>query len=156
VNPWLGDGWQIYNEYFQWVPTHNQNSDSINVSPGDELHGVMTFNENNQSYTMLHTDVTTGQSVGMEIPVQKKGGEYKNYTIVYIVYEKVQSCAAFPPDNVVTFYDIIVEYDGVAVKPSWSTGVVDAACDMKAQIVNSTTVAISWNSAVTTQSNASS
>ena len=27
----LGNGWSIYNEYYQWKPTHNQNSQAINV-----------------------------------------------------------------------------------------------------------------------------
>merc|ERR1719471_454548 len=28
VLPWVGNKWEIYNEYFQWRPTHNQNSES--------------------------------------------------------------------------------------------------------------------------------
>ena len=26
VNPWLGDSWAFYTEYFQWRPVHNSNS----------------------------------------------------------------------------------------------------------------------------------
>jgi hypothetical protein len=27
VNPWMGDSWAMYNEYYQWSPTNNINSD---------------------------------------------------------------------------------------------------------------------------------
>ena len=33
VNPWVGDSWEIYNEYFQWSPTNNKNSGSHTVQP---------------------------------------------------------------------------------------------------------------------------
>ena len=31
VNPWLGGGWAMYTEYFQWQPVHNSNSDQHGV-----------------------------------------------------------------------------------------------------------------------------
>jgi hypothetical protein len=52
--------------------------------------------------------------VQTEIPVQRKGfSDYKNYTILYFVFEKEWSCDQYPPDGIVTFYDIAVQYDGV-------------------------------------------
>merc|ERR1719198_2642851 len=34
VNPWLGRGWSMYTEYFQWSPTHNSNSKSYDIEAG--------------------------------------------------------------------------------------------------------------------------
>ncbi len=35
-------------EYFQWSPTHNENSASHNVNPGDVLYGSVTFDPKQQ------------------------------------------------------------------------------------------------------------
>jgi hypothetical protein len=56
-----------------------------------------------------HSDMTTGWSVNSSIPIQKaSSGGYKNFTIVYFVFEKKWPlCAFYPPNNQVTFYDIL-------------------------------------------------
>lgn len=75
----------------QWSPEYNYDSDSATVNPGDVLHGIVTFNEANQSYTAIQSDLNSGWSVTAEIPVQQRGsGSYKNYTIGYVVMEKVR------------------------------------------------------------------
>lgn len=80
VNPWTGTQWQMYIEvcisnstsfrglitfqqYFQWEPTHNENSNGHAVSPGDVLHGVVDFVEERQVYTISHTNMNTGWNV---------------------------------------------------------------------------------------------
>jgi hypothetical protein len=147
VNPWCGDHWEIYNEYFQWSPENNINSDSHVVQPGDELFGSVTFNPSKQSYTVFHSDNNDGWNVTFEIPVQRdNNGQYKKYTIAYIVFEKVNDCDQYPPDNQVTFYDIKIEYNGQQVEPSWKTSFVDDVCNNRAKIVDSKTVQITWDS----------
>jgi hypothetical protein len=71
VNPWVGDHWEIYNEYFQWSPEKNQNSQSNTVSPGDVIFGSVTFNQAQQTYTVYHQDKTSGWSVTTNFPVQR-------------------------------------------------------------------------------------
>jgi len=145
VNPWLGDSWSIYNEYYQWSPTYNYNSDMHVVRPGDQLFGSVTFNPANQSYTVYHSDLTDGWSVTSVIAVQQKGNTYKNYTMAYFVYEKVNDCNSYPPDGSVTFSDILMQFDDHTVTPSWKTGVVDEVCDFTAHVVDSATIQITWN-----------
>jgi len=145
VNPWVGDEWQIYNEYFQWEPVHNYNSASHTVSAGDLLFGSCTFNPNNQTYTVYHSDVTSGWSVTSNIAVQKRAGDYKNYTIAYFVFEKPARCSQYPPDGKVTFFDILIQYDGQTVTPSWTTSYVDNVCNNRASVINSTTIEITWD-----------
>uniref|UniRef100_A0A6B2LHB7 Uncharacterized protein n=1 Tax=Arcella intermedia TaxID=1963864 RepID=A0A6B2LHB7_9EUKA len=148
VNPWVGDSWEIYNEYYQWVPEYNQNSDSATVSPGDVLFGSVTYNPSDNSYTMVHTDLTTGQTVGpTTISIQQAdNGAYKNYTIAYFVMEKSEwDCNQYPPDGKVVFYDIKVEYDGKQVTPNWSTGIVDDNCNCRASVLSPTSIQITWN-----------
>eukprot|EP00026_Physarum_polycephalum_P016542 Phypoly_transcript_17470.p1 GENE.Phypoly_transcript_17470~~Phypoly_transcript_17470.p1 ORF type:complete len:224 (+),score=34.94 Phypoly_transcript_17470:84-755(+) len=147
VNPWSGDGWQIYNEYFQWKPTHNQNSKAINVKAGDVVYGQVTYNPNTNAYDMYHSVLATGESVNMSVPIQKDdNGQYKVFTIMYFVFEKVWACDMYPPNNQVTFYDIVAQYDGQTVAPKWNTSYVDDACNNRAQILNETAIQITWNS----------
>lgn len=150
VNPWTGNGWQIYNEYFQWKPVHNENSDSYKSSPGDILYGSVTLNEKDHSYTILHKDLTNGASVTTTIPIQKKnfGGDYKTYNIVYFVFEKEAECSQYPPDGEVTFYNITVEYGGKKVSPDWTTAYVDDVCNNRAHIIDEDTIKISWDTSM--------
>jgi hypothetical protein len=147
VNPWTGSQWEIYNEYYQWQPTHNENSASHVVAAGDVLYGSITFNEADESYMLYHKDMTSGWSVNMSVPVQKSGTTYKNYTIIYFVYEKVAQCSQYPPDGQVTFYNIHVEVGGkdVTSQIAWTTAYVEDVCDFRAHVLNSTSIQITWN-----------
>ncbi|CUG94109.1 peptidase, putative [Bodo saltans] len=147
VNPWLGTSWSMYTEYYQWSPTHNKDSAQYSVNAGDQLFGQITFNgESEQSYTLKQTDVTSGQTSEMVIPVQVgSDGQHKNYTVQYIVYEKVAQCNQYPPDQKVVFNDIKVFCNGVQVAPQWTTGIVENVCDFKATPVSSSQVEITWN-----------
>eukprot|EP01012_Entosiphon_sulcatum_P052037 TRINITY_DN71494_c0_g1_i1.p1 TRINITY_DN71494_c0_g1~~TRINITY_DN71494_c0_g1_i1.p1 ORF type:complete len:239 (+),score=37.97 TRINITY_DN71494_c0_g1_i1:23-718(+) len=148
VNPWVENHWEIYNEYFQWVPEHNENSASHVVKPGDVLFGSVTFDQNKQAYTMVHSDLTTGWNVTTTIPVQRTlSGAYKKYTIAYFVFEKEAPCDCYPPDGSVTFYDIKIQYDGQTVSPTWTTGIVDDVCNNRAHIIDPATIQITWTTA---------
>jgi exosome complex RNA-binding protein Csl4 len=150
VNPWSARSWSIYNEYYQWSPTHNENSASIPVNAGDIVYGRVTFNEAQQVYEMYHSDLKSGKSVSMNVGVQKaNNGQYKNYTITYFVMEKDCPCDEYPPNDVVTFYNIKVEWEGQQVNPKFTTSYVDNVCDCRAHILNETSVQITWNSAAT-------
>jgi hypothetical protein len=88
----------------------------------------------------------------MPIKIQKDPatGDYKNYSIAYFVFEKTAPCRDYPPDQLVTFYDVKIEWDGVSPSNAvWSTGVVDEVCAFTAKnTVPSTsngTVTISWS-----------
>jgi len=149
VNPWTGDEWMIYNEYFQWDPENNIDSDSHVVQPGDTLFGSVTFNPNDNSYTMSHTDLNDGWTVNTTIPIQQDdNGNYKNYTIIYFVMEKVWNCNQYPPDGQVTFFDIKVEYNNAQVTPKWQTSYVDDVCNCRAHIVDDSTIQITWDTSL--------
>jgi len=149
VNPWVGDSWQIYNEYFQWSPEYNYNSDSNTVNPGDVLFGSVDYDESAQSYNLYHSDMTTGWSVNSTIQIQQDDqGNYKQYTIAYVVYEKDADCNQYPPDGSVTFYDIVLAYGGKVVTPQWTTGIVDDVCNNRAKVIDSNTIEITWDTSM--------
>ena len=147
VNPWLGNQWQIYNEYFQWSPEHNENSASHNVKAGDELYGSITYRADTDSYDVYHKSLADNWDVTMNIPVQKVKGVSKNYTIAYFVYEKVAPCGDYPPDGVVTFTNITVQFDNKNVTDAvtWTTAFVEDVCNNRAAIIDPRTIAITWD-----------
>merc|ERR1719231_508378 len=145
VNPWLGDHWEMYIEYFQWRPTHNEDSDQHTVNPGDVLHGVVVLNEQTKSYDVTHTNINSGWSVQHSVAIQREGFHLKNYTIAYIVFEKEAECHEYPPNGEVTFYDIVMEYEGQRVSPKWTTDYVDDVCNNRAHVLNETSIQITWD-----------
>jgi hypothetical protein len=149
VNPWNGNEWTIYNEYFQWVPTHNENSRSHRVYPGDLIYGSVTLDAANHAYKVYHADLTSGHewSVNTTIAIQTKAGSYKTYSMTYFVFEKTcRSCNEYPPDDIVTFSNISVYWNGVQKSPKWTTAYVDNVCNNRAHVVDESTITITWNS----------
>lgn len=61
--------------------------------------------------------------------------------------EKSQwACDQYPPNNEVTFFDITMKFDGEKVSPKWTTAFVDDHCDCRAQVVDESTIKITWDS----------
>jgi len=146
VNPWLGSGWEIYTEYYQWSPTNNVNSRQYGTKAGNQLYGQITYNgDSAQSYTITQKDTVSGSSSSQVVPVQKNGNAYKNYTIMYFVYEKVAACADYPAEGIVTFQDISVTCNNVQIAPTWTTSYVENVCNFRAHGINATTVSITWD-----------
>ena len=80
------------------------------------------------------------------------------YTVPYVVYEKTFACKDYPPDENVTFYDIVAECDGkdCADDISWEAKVKDANCDMTAHILSSRAISITWDTSVASKYDAMS
>jgi hypothetical protein len=108
VNPWSGDSWSMYTEYFQWEPEDNVNSREYSVESGQTLHGSIVYNSAQDSYVLKQTIVETGETSSQTVKCQ----DGKKFTIPYVVYEKTFPCYTYPPDQIVTFTNIIVECDG--------------------------------------------
>ena len=143
VNPWLGDGWAMYTEYFQWSPEHNSNSDQESVEAGQTLQGSLVYMPNSDAYLLNQTILETGVSSHQIVKCQSG----KKYTVPYVVYEKTWPCRDYPDDGQVTFYDITAECDNKDCTDAiqWSSKVKDANCDMKANIISSTSISITWD-----------
>ena len=150
VNPWYGSDWLIYTEYYQWVPSYNQNSAMHQVNAGDRLLGQITYNgDTAHSYYLRQTDTTASKDSSQTIAVQKdNNGNYKNFTIAYIVFEKVANCGDYPPDNKIVFSNIELYCSGQKVTPQWTTGVVDEVCNFQAKVIDPATVEITWDSSM--------
>ena len=83
----------------------------------------------------------------MQIDIQRaENGSLKNYTIAYVVFEKVCECSQYPPDGKVTFEKVKIYCDDKLLpSPNWSTSFVENVCNNRAKIVDPNTVEITWD-----------
>ena len=141
VLPWLGNSWVGYTEHFDWNGGTNKNSRMIDVRAGDVMHGTVTYNPQENSYTQTQTNTRTGETSSMDVPVT----DNETFEHFWIVLEKVpEVCSQLPPSGTVTFYDIIVEYDNVKIDPVYTTSYVDDKCNSRAHIATPN-VTITWD-----------
>lgn len=144
VNPWVGSNWLMYTEYYQWSDGYNSNSINYNVNAGQTLHGKMVYLPSQDAYNISQTIVETGESSQQIVPCQNG----KKFVIPYVVYEKVWDCGSYPPDQVVTFTNIVLECDGkdCVKNTKWTTSVVDSNCEMTAHVDKyPSSISITWN-----------
>jgi hypothetical protein len=146
VNPWGGSSWSMYTEYFQWSPEHNSNSEQERVESGQTLHGALTYHPQFGGYTLNQTIVETGKSSSQFVKDQNG----KNYTLPYVVYEKVFPCGDYPPDGKVDFKIVKAECDNVDCMAGikWSPKVKEDHCNFKANIVSSSEISITWDTSM--------
>lgn len=147
VNPWGGDGWAMYTEYFQWSPEHNSNSNLINAKAGQTLHGSLVYDKSSDSYELSQRIVETGEVSKQRVKCQSG----KKFTVPYVVYEKIARCNDYPPDGRVTFSNITMECDGVdcAAAAKWQAKGEDANCNMKAHVDQyPSEISISWDTSM--------
>ena len=103
----LEGAYAAYTEYYQWQPTHNKNSEMISATPGNVLHGSLVYTKNTDSYVLVIMNLATGDSTQQIVKAQNN----KKYTIPYVVYEKTWPCDEYPPDELISFHDIVIECD---------------------------------------------
>jgi len=154
VNPWSGDSWSMYTEYFQWSPEHNSNSEQQSVEAGQTLRGSLVYNHLSDSYYLSQTVVETGVTSHQTVSCQNG----KRFLVPYVVYEKVFPCGSYPPDEVVTFHNITMECE-TATEPridckelvQWSAMYKDDNCNMRAHIDSSDQIRITWDTSMTSK-----
>lgn len=147
VNPWLGSApWGMYTEYFQWSPEQNSNSPQRDVKAGQTLHGSLKYVASSDSYVLYQEVVETGVVSTQTVKCQSG----KKYTVPYVVYEKTFPCRDYPPDGVVTFFNISADCDGTDCTKDlgWQSKVKDPNCNMKANINTDGTISITWDTSM--------
>jgi hypothetical protein len=144
VNPWMGNSWSMYTEYFQFLPPWNHNSKSYPVKAGQTLHGSIVYDAATDSYNQSNTIVETGETSSHVVKCEFG----KQFVHPWVVYEKLTKCQNYPPDGIVTFRNIIVECDGedCAKDVVWTPRVKDPNCNMQAHVdKEKNTISITWD-----------
>lgn len=96
------------------------------------------------TYLMNMTSQATGQVSSFKYKLLKE--QTKTESVAYFVLEhQPNNCEALPPNGNVTWTNIQVEVNGVAVEsPVFTAQQEEPACHSKAVVINSTSIAITW------------
>mmetsp|Transcript_27135 Transcript_27135/g.37882 ORF Transcript_27135/g.37882 Transcript_27135/m.37882 type:complete len:276 (+) Transcript_27135:62-889(+) len=143
LNPWLGNQWTMFTEFTELDKNHHQNSDQYAVKPGQIIEGTLEYNAETDSYLVSEQNIETGQISSQIVPCS----DGKQYRTPYVVYEKTFPCNSYPPDEIVTFFDIYAECDGTDCtnEMEWISRINNSNCRMKAKFQDQTTISITWN-----------
>lgn len=148
VNPWNGSNWQIYPEYYQWVPSNNVQPAVLPATqPGARIRGHVTFNGvDAQSYIVSIAD-SLGTTLNMTVDVQRgSDGKFKQFTNAYVVFEHHAHCSLFPPSRHLQFDGIHIHCDGHEVTPHWRVAKMEGdICNMTARIVERDAIEFTWS-----------
>lgn len=131
----------IFNGYFDWNSGNWQQSDSIQVNPGDVIQASVTYNSDQNAYTMYIAKA--GQTgISTTIPVQYSA----TYMDVYFVIEhQPNACDGNPANGQIVFEDINIAWNNtIAASPQWSAQQYQPACNSQAYVVDAKTSKFTW------------
>ena len=138
VPKWLGNGWYVFSETFDWHSGRDYQSEYIRVHEGDailtviELVGDKTYNSAIHTPSGWH-NVTIKVPEDVNLPL----------SVVYFVLEhQPQSCHELPSDNA-------LNYTNIAVQPPVGPFEAKAripACGSLAHVWSQTDMGFTWNS----------
>lgn len=123
-----------------WAGMHN--SKFVDSKAGDEVYSYTTCNKEECTMYVRNERTLKTATLTYKLPTSK-GTE----SVLYIVLEHApESCEAYPPKGATIFKNIYVEVDGKQVTPTWEAVKGGSyKCESKTTIVDSKTVAITWN-----------
>ena len=141
---WLGDGYYMFQEVFDWTDGNDVQSTHIRVQPGETLHAEIEFEERSRSYAMSMTSSTSGHksTYSYSLLPQQRATE----SVAYFVLEHQPTfCTELPPSNSVRWTDVAVEVNGSPVRAAkFMDQEEEPKCGAKAVVVNATTIDIVW------------
>jgi len=141
---WLGRGWYIFHEVFDWNNQRDYQSSQFEVKQGDTITQGLSYKKSDNSYDFYLHSKDTGHTINWNYKLRSEQGNTPE-TVAYIVAEHQPSnCAQYPASGSITFSNIYIEVEGQAVTPEWVAHQQRPACDSKAVVVDSKTVKLEW------------
>lgn len=137
----------IFDGVFDWTrPWHGMyESKVISAKEGDKINSWLTCSTD--SCTQFIENTRTGE--GATYPYSLHNPSQDKEAVLYFVLEhQPSSCDAFPPNGACVFEDIYVEVEGKAVTPQWEAVQESPKCGSKFTVVDSKTLAVTWNGGV--------
>lgn len=152
-------------EIYDWIDDDDQQSTPILLTPGSVVSATLvsaqllprrclshrapafqTYVKSLNGYAMNMSASTTSATSNFQyslLPAQKE-----TESVAYFVLEhQPDSCDELPAMGIVTWTDIRVEVNGLAVpNPTWTAAQEAPACGSQAAVINATAVSITWQS----------
>ena len=147
MSKWLGDSFYMFEEIFDWTDGHDEQTHPIKVKAGDVLSASVSYVKADNSYNMNMTSLRTGKRSNYNYKLEEKQKATES-TAYFVLEHQPQKCPELPPSNVVTWTDIKVEVNGAPVQDAkWLPQEEKPVCKARAVVYNSSSVAITWDSA---------
>lgn len=142
---WLGNGWYIFHEIFDWTDRHDQQGPKTRVEPGDSIFASLTYRSKSNSYDMFMTSAKLGKELTYNYKIEKKQTKVESRAF-FVLEHQPFSCRELPSNGEITFTDINLQVDGGHVENAkWVAKQESPKCGSKTTVVDSKTVRISWN-----------
>lgn len=134
--------YELFDAVYDWSDGSWHTSKSVAFKAGDKVNSWLTCDED--QCIQYGENVRTGQSVKYPYKLHNRNNDHES--VLYFVLEHQPSnCDAYPPNGVTVFADIHVEVDGKVVTPTFKAVQERPACGSEGHVVDSKTVAITWN-----------
>jgi len=142
---WLGDGFYMFQEIFDWTDMNDKQSKPFLVKPGDVITAEVNYvKEFGGLYMMNMTSKNTGAVSNYHYKLLP--GQRETESVGYFVLEhQPQSCDELPPNGIVKWTNITVEVNNKPVaQPLFVAKQESPTCNSKAEVIDSSTVSITW------------
>jgi hypothetical protein len=117
----------------------------ISAKEGDMINSWLTCDT--ESCTQYIENVRTGDKATYPYKLHNPNKD-KESVLYFVLEHQPSTCDAYPPKGLCVFQDIYVEVEGKAVTPKWEAVQERPACGSKVTVVDSKTLAITWNDGV--------
>jgi hypothetical protein len=138
---WLGDGYYIFNEMFDWHSFNDQQSDNIKIPYGTNVSAQIVTTDGGKTYTM--SVFALGHTWNLTVPTYKSDGPFVN--VYFVLEHQVDSCSQLPSSGSLTYSDIQIEFGGKKVVPTWTAHLERPVCNSHVQVLSPTSLKIAWN-----------
>ena len=92
MSKWLGDGYYMFQEIFDWTDMNDKQSQPINVKPGDIVSATVSYSASNRSYAMTMSSGNKRSDYHYEL----LPGQKETDSVAYFVLEhQVIKCLKF-------------------------------------------------------------
>jgi hypothetical protein len=157
IQPILAYGYQgahytMFNGVFDWTDrSWHTSNEKDTVKPGDLLTSSVTFNQQENSYTMVISSRDTGKSISTTYALESAQTQTEQ-TAYFVLEHQPSNCRAYPADGVATFTNISVAVDNKPVPaPQWQALQQRPACSSQAVIEDPATIKFTWDPTAATQ-----
>jgi len=143
---WLGDGFYMFQEIFDWTDENDKQSKAIKVQPGDVIAAEVSYVKMLNLYTMNMTNQNNGDVSNFHYKIlpKQKATESVGY---FVLEHQPDECNQLPPNGKVTWTNIQVEVNNKLVpNATWTAKQEQPACHSKAVVTDSSTISITWGS----------
>jgi hypothetical protein len=82
-------------------------------------------------------------SRNLTVNIDARDGPFVN--VYFVLEHQPDNCSQLPPSGSLIYSDIVVEFGGKRVTPTWEAHLQNPACDSKVSVLSPTSLQISWN-----------